>query len=67
MKNYVTVRKNYGDLTSEYPHSPEDQEQSFVDYLEDQLDNNGLRLISHGWYGGTSFCHFVFEVVGQSE
>lgn len=64
MQHYLTERVTYGDVTTNFPHSPEDQEQSMMDYLEDKL-SNGYRLVSTSWYGGTSFLHCIFEVVAK--
>lgn len=64
MQHYLVQRQTYGDLVTNYPHSPEDQEQSFMDYLEDML-SQGYELVSHTVYGGTSFYHLVFKVVAK--
>lgn len=63
MTRYLTERVTYGELTTNFPHSPEDQEQSFVDYLENKLDS-GYALVSHTWYS-TGFAHCVFKVVAK--
>ncbi len=64
MTHFHTDRQSYGDLTTNYPHSPEDQEQSVRDYLEDML-SQGYEPVSHAWYGSTSFIHFIFRVAAK--
>lgn len=63
MTYFHTERQTYGDLTTNYPHSPEDQEQSFRDYLEDML-SQGYEVVSHAWYS-TAFVHVIFRVVAK--
>ncbi len=62
MKHYAFALKTWGDLAAAYPHSPEDLTQSYLDFLEDQLEN-GLTLVSasfdSGWY-------FTFRVSGST-
>lgn len=62
MIHYVVELHGVGDLVTAYPHSPEDQQQSITDYLEDKLANYGLALVSTI---GDSSIRWVFRVVAQ--
>lgn len=63
MIHYFTENRGLGDLVTAYPHSPENQDQSIVDYLEDKLAN-GYELVSFSWYD-TGYMRFIFKVVAK--
>jgi hypothetical protein len=55
----------YGDVATDYPHSPEDVEQSFNDWLEEEL-SEGWELVSHGSSASSSAIPvWVFKAVGR--
>ena len=62
MIHYKVTKKDIGELVSEYPHSPEDQEQSQVDFLEDML-SQGLDLVSRD--GMSSGWFYTFRIVAK--
>lgn len=61
MIHYDYQEKTWASLESGYPHTPIDDRQSFIDYLEDQLVN-GLELVS---FTGANPMQFVFRVIAK--
>lgn len=45
MQHYKVEQQSYGDLQTNYPHTPTDNLQSISDYLEDML-SQGYELVS---------------------
>lgn len=62
MTHYLIEVKGLGTLVSEFPHSPEDDNQSQMDYLEDKLAN-GYEFVFRD--GTSSAWTFMFRVVGK--
>jgi len=62
MTNYFTEEQQLDDLLTNYPHSPEDQDQSITDYLEYQL-TQGYSLV--GTLSDTAHWKFIFKVVAK--
>jgi len=63
MQHLLIERVTFGGVTTSFSHSPEDQDQSMLDYFEDKLET-GYELVSATWYS-TSFLYCVFKVVGK--
>ncbi len=62
MQHYKLVKTTLGDMATNYPHSPEDQPQSYEDYLEDML-SQGFELVTFSH--DSSWIYLAFKVVAK--
>lgn len=63
MTHYLMDRTTFGDVTTAFPHSPQDQMASLQDYLEDKLAN-GYELVSMSFTDGGNI-YSAFRVVAK--
>lgn len=62
MQHFQVELTSLGALVGLYPHSPEDQIQSQMDYLEDKL-SQGFEFVSRD--GSASSWYYTFRVIGK--